>query len=209
MCYRIPRGRWCELLLLVLSALYPRAGIAHAQSQEGAVAATPPGDASDAGADVEVLEELSEVEGHLAAIESQPQQTFVVRSLVMVVAGYGTALIGASSALVTHSFAKDAQRWQPGDPWRDRLDINNDGSIDRDDEQAFRSMSYSFALIGVVGAGLGVVGSVLLAHDLRAQRAEALEVRDLRLRRLQLQRQLSYAPSLSPYGMGLSISGRF
>jgi hypothetical protein len=152
-------------------------------------------------------DELSNVELRLSQLRHE--RTHILAPLTLVVTGYGAALIGMAAAFTTFAFAEQVQHREPGDRWRQRLDVNNDDSIDHDDEQAFRRMARSFAVIGGVGVVIGVVGTVLLAKALRADPDYGAELRSLRRRRRELRRQLEYGANAGPGSMAVTVRGRF
>ncbi len=121
---------------------------------------------------------------------------------------FGTAVIGSAATIATFTFAESIQHRDPEERWHDHLDVNDDGTIDRDDERTFRMIARSFAVVSAVGTAVGIVGSVLLAGSLRP-RANAPELRDLKMRRRELRRQLEYGGSPTPGGFTWSLRGRF
>jgi hypothetical protein len=215
----IMRVASCALILWLAAVADARAQVAQvqpAQVADGSSAETAPREVQSSEADsassaeaVDASAELWQVDRDIWELRHEVGRERILAPLVLLVAGYGTALVGMAAAGATFVLAEDVQHWDVGDRWRDRLDVNDDGSIDSDDEQAFRRMARSFAVIGGVGTVIGIVGTVLLANRLREQRAYAPEMRSLKQRRRELRRQLEYGGNLSPATVTLSLRGRF
>jgi hypothetical protein len=156
-----------------------------------------------------ISSELGDVESRLAHLEYEQRDGRIAGPIAMVASGYGTALVALGVALVSFASAKDVQRWDAGDDWSDHLDSNDDGSIDADDELAFRRIARGFGVLSAIGAGVGIAGSFFLAKRMRVRRMQAPELRGLQRRRYELRRQLEYGANASARGLGVSLSGRF
>lgn len=153
--------------------------------------------------------ELSQIDGRLWELRHEARHKHWLAPTVLVVAGYGTALVGLTAAVVTFGFAEEIRHRELDDRVQDRLDVNNDGRVDRDDEQSFRSMARTFTAVGGIGMAIGIVGSVLLAKTLREPAGDAREVRGLKQRRRELLRQMEYTGDLAGGRLSLTLRGRF
>lgn len=91
----------------------------------------------------------------------------------------------------------------------DRCDVNDNGLITRADEDAARVLARTFGAISALGAGIGVVGTVLLVKQLGKRRQYTPELRELNTRRGSLLQRLHWGGGYSSNGAALTLSGRF
>jgi hypothetical protein len=158
------------------------------------------------------LNELQSLDIRIAQLKQSQKQHSIVGPTIMTAAGYTVMLVFGAIALSDWAIAENVQHGdcQGGvydyDP---ACDVNDDGYIDKDDEDTARTLARTFGALSIVGTGLGITGTVLLVKRLAKRREFAPELRELGLRRGQLLQQLRYGGAYSQRGMQLTLSARF
>lgn len=153
--------------------------------------------------------ELDAVNQRLYVLQRERSQYGIGGPIAMTAVGYGGALL---FSLVAVTGLATAEAIENNDVDRDDFedfDSNDDGRLDERDERDARRVARVAAGFAAVSLGLGIGGTVLLVKRLAKRREHAPEIRDLRERRRELLRSVSYGANLGPSELTLSLSGRF
>jgi hypothetical protein len=187
----------------------PPPGYAYVPVATATTAAPPP--ASSA----ELTSELGQVDARMRELKQVRAKQSLTGPIVMMATGFGVALVSGTAALASFAAAEDVEgRRLEGDFERDDerdefLDVNDDGSVDADDEDQFRRLARFTTALSVVSAGVGIAGTAWFADRMRDRNEYNPELRGLKQRHRQLRRQLNYGAAVAPEGMRLSLRGRF
>jgi hypothetical protein len=137
------------------------------------------------------------LEAYFAPLRYERRDEPLAGPVAMMTSGYVTAAVAATVAFSAWITAMEIARSDESKSWRDRLDLNHDGSVDGRDEGRSRAMARGFATVGAIGLGMGVAGTWLLVKRLNAER----ERTDAR--------RLSFGASASSRGFTLSLRRGF
>lgn len=157
----------------------------------------------------EIGERLGALEGRIEAIDQRRSDGSIAGPIAMLTAGYTTGIVALGVSLAGFAMAEQVEKRDSDDKGGKRLDVNNDGSVDRDDEATFRRIARGMGVASAIGMGIGIAGNVILAKRLRERRQYDPELRELQRQRRDLRRQLNYAVNASHTGMSLALTGRF
>ncbi len=162
------------------------------------------------------LHDLQQLDLRIASLRKQQRQYSIVGPAIMTGSGYLVAFGFGVAALASYFIAEDIRE---GDcPLRfnrstreydDRCDVNNNGLVTGKDEDAARTLARTFGAISALGAGVGVVGTVLLVKQLAKRRQYQPELYELNTQRGQLIQQLRWGGGYSSNGATLTLSGKF
>lgn len=159
------------------------------------------------------LHELQLLDQRIAQLRRGQQQHSIVGPIIMTAAGYSFTVVLGALALVNASIARDINKGHCGDDepydFDSACDFNNDGDVDHHDEADARRLARILGGVSLIGAGLGITGTVLLVRRLAKRRAFAPELRELGVRRGQLLQQLRYGGVFTSNALQLNVSGRF
>jgi len=145
-------------------------------------------------------DERIQIEQRLAELQAEQRQYGIGGPIAMMGVGFGGAFVFASGALIYYIVTYENARDYYDEYGRD-ADYRTDGQV-----RAGRTL---FA-ISVLSLGLGLTGSVLLGKRLHARNVFKPEIRSLKLRQRELDRDLRYSATVNPEGgVGLSVRGRF
>ena len=159
--------------------------------------------------------ELQQVDMRIAALRQQQAQYSLGGPIAMTAAGFGIGVIFASISLVDWAIAENIQHGDCG-YYIDRdydydssCDVDDDGEIDRADEDKARMLSRTFGAISAIAGGVGIWGAVLLGKRMSERRIYQPEIKTLGIRRKQLLQQLKYGGYVQYGGLTLTVGGRF
>jgi hypothetical protein len=156
---------------------------------------------------LEVKEKLSELDVRLEHLDRQREERGTLTGPIsMLTTGYTTGL--AALAVSLGAFVM-AQQVHDSKGFKNRLDINNDNQLDRDDENSFRTISRTLGALSAVGFGVGIAGSVFLSKRLKERRQYDPDVRRLQNERRELRRELNYSLAPTSNGLAFGMNGRF
>jgi hypothetical protein len=162
------------------------------------------------------LHELQQVDLRISSVRRQQRQYSIVGPAVMTGSGYLLAAGFGIAAVASFFLAEDIRdgdcdlRYNRGTrEYEDRCDVNDNGLVTRADEDAARVLARTFGAISALGAGVGVVGTVLLMKQLGKRRQYQPELYELNTRRGQLLQQLRWGGGYSNNGATLTLSGKF
>lgn len=161
------------------------------------------------------LSELQSLDVRIALLKQNQKQHGIVGPTIMTAVGYSLTLVFGAIAFADLAVANNIADGHCG--YDDRYDydydascdVNDDGFVDADDEDTARTLARTFGALSVVGAGLGITGTVLLVRRLAKRREFAPELRELGVRRGQLLQQLRYGGGYSRNGIQLTLSAQF
>lgn len=156
----------------------------------------------------EITKKLTLLDSRLEALDSKRSDGALAAPIALMTSGYATGLAALAVSMGSFIMAqqvKDAD----ADENRKRYDVNGDDRVDGDDEARFRNIARGMGALSAVGIGAGIAGTVLLSKRLQERRRFDPEVRSLQRQRRELRRELNYSANASPYGAGLSLTGRF
>jgi hypothetical protein len=149
----------------------------------------------------------------IAQLKQAQKQHGIAGPIVMTATGYSFTVVLGALALVNLAIARDIENGHCGDdePYDNdsACDFNGDGNVDKHDENDARRLARIFGGVSLIGAGLGITGTVFLVRRLTKRRESAPELRDLGVRRGQLLQQLRYGGGFTNSAFQLSVSGRF
>lgn len=157
----------------------------------------------------QIIDELAGVETQLEMVDQQRHDGSIAGPVAMLASGYTTGIIALGVSLASFAMAEQVQKRDPNDQSGGRLDINNDGSVDGDDEATYRRVARGLGIASAVGFAVGIAGNVILAKRMRERREHDPEIRQLQRRRRELRRELDYGGSASATGLSLSLGARF
>ncbi|HEX6242006.1 MAG TPA: hypothetical protein VFZ61_13950 [Polyangiales bacterium] len=157
----------------------------------------------------EIVDELSAVEAQLEMVDQRRSDGNIAGPVAMLASGYTTGVAALGVSLASFAMAEQVQKRDADDEGGGNLDINNDGSVDGDDEATYRRVARGLGIASAVGFAVGIAGNVILAKRLRERRAHDPEIRQLQRRKRELRRELDYGGSASSTGLSLSLGARF
>lgn len=162
------------------------------------------------------LHDLQQLDQRIASVRKQQRQYSIVGPTIMTGSGYLVAFGFGVGALASYFIAEDIRE---GDcrlrfnrttrEYDDRCDVNDNGVVTEKDEDAARTLARTFGAISALGAGVGVVGTVLLVKQLARRREYQPELYELHTRRGRLIQQLRWGGGYSSNGATLTLSGKF
>ena len=162
---------------------------------------------------IRALNELQTLDFRIAQLKQNQHQHGIAGPIIMTAAGYTFTVVLGSLALVNSGIARDIQTGHCGDDepydYDSACDFNGDGDVDGHDEDEARRLARIFGGVSLIGAGLGITGTVLLVRRLAKRREFAPELRDLAVRRGQLLQQLRYGGGFSRNAFQFTVGARF
>jgi len=156
-----------------------------------------------------LLSELSNLDTRLSAVERERAQHRIGGPIAMMGVGYGVTLLFGGVGLIRWSIAEEIRRDGYYADDYGNYDLNDDGTVDGKDEDRARRTARVMGGLSLLGAGLGITGTVLLVRQLAKRRQANPELQSLRLRKLELLRHLQYGGGLSQNGLQLTLRGTF
>ncbi|HEX6245741.1 MAG TPA: hypothetical protein VFZ61_32680 [Polyangiales bacterium] len=159
------------------------------------------------------MNELQALDLRIAQLKQSQKQHGIAGPIVMTASGYSFTVVLSALALVNLAIASDIDKGHCGEDepydYDSACDFNGDGDVDQHDEDDARRLARIFGGVSLVGAGLGIAGTVLLVRRLAKRRQFTPELHELGARRGQLLQQLRYGGGFSANAFQLSVSGRF
>jgi hypothetical protein len=159
------------------------------------------------------LNELQHLDLRIAQLKQSQKQHGIVGPAILTAVGYTVTLVFGAIALADWAIAENFDDGLCGQgelyDYDPSCDVNNDGYVNPEDEDAARTLARTLGALSVVGTGVGIAGTVLLVRRLAKRREFKPELKDLGARRGQLLQQLRYGGVYSARGVQLTVSARF
>jgi hypothetical protein len=152
-----------------------------------------------------LFSQLDQVDGRLHELKSE--RPGLGGPIAMMAVGYGVALFSGVVAAASFGVAEAIEHdtFHPNDD----VDINDDGSVDGSDERAARNTARVFTGFAVIGLGVGIGGTAMLAKRSHQRKENGPEIKDLKRRRQEIKRELKYDASVTPQAAQVTVRGRF
>src|SRR5690349_786204 len=116
------------------------------------------------------LNELQTLDLRIAQLKQAQKQHGIAGPIVMTATGYSFTVVLGALALVNLAIARDIENGHCGDdePYDNdsACDFNGDGNVDKHDENDARRLARIFGGVSLIGAGLGITGTVFLVRRL-------------------------------------------
>jgi hypothetical protein len=150
--------------------------------------------------------ELTRVDTRLD--ELRRQRPHIGFPVTMMVLSYGTALISTIAAAANASNAQDIRRYGNSlDSYT--YDVNNDGRVDRRDENSFRHSARCLGAVAAVSMTVGLLSTIALIRRNAVRRTQDAERRQLLAQRQSLRQRIDYGFGAAPQNFQLNVQGRF
>ncbi|MFT3923422.1 MAG: hypothetical protein QM778_12880 [Myxococcales bacterium] len=155
--------------------------------------------------------ELQRIEARLDALKAERAQHGIGGPIALMAGGYATALGCSLFALAAFGTAQDIEHlgFSRDQKQLDKYDLNHDDVVNHEDEDSARRAARVMGTLSVIGAGVGLFGTLFFARRNAKRNASKDEILALKNRRRELIHSLQYGANVGTSDLGLKLSGRF
>jgi hypothetical protein len=155
--------------------------------------------------------ELQQIESRLTVLKHERARHGIAGPIALMAGGYAIALGCSLFALGAFGNAEEIERLRISTRRDDvrRYDFNNDDLVNHEDEDIARRTSRVMGALSVVGAGVGLFGTLFFQRRNAKRNEHKEEITALKNRRRELMRTLRYSANVGAGSLGIGFTGTF